>query len=154
MGTYFLDTSAIVKRYILEQGHSLLFDLCDPKQNHDLYISQAALVEVVAALCRRTHDKSITTDERNALINLFREHAHDAYGMRFVTTEMYTAAGDLCRSHRLRAYDAVQLACALDLRNETATKQALHPIFVCADTNLLNIAIAEGLSIENPNNYS
>lgn len=153
MGAYFLDTSAIVKRYVYEQGQSLLLDLCDPKQGHDLYVSQAALVEVVAAFCRRAHDKSISTDQRDALIILFREHARDVYGIRFVTTAMYTAAGDLCRFHRLRAYDAVQLACALDLLNETRAKQAPEPTFVCADINLLNIAIAEGLNIENPNNY-
>jgi predicted nucleic acid-binding protein len=33
-----------------------------------------------------------------------------------VTTDLYTSAGYLCRSHRLRAYDAVQLACILALR--------------------------------------
>ncbi len=51
MGTYFLDTSAIVKRYVPEQGQSFILTLCEPAQGHDLYISQAALVEVVASIC-------------------------------------------------------------------------------------------------------
>ncbi len=34
MGTYFLDTSAIVKRYVAEQGQSLLLDLCSPEQGN------------------------------------------------------------------------------------------------------------------------
>ena len=30
MTTYFLDTSAIVKRYVLEQGQAWILSLCDP----------------------------------------------------------------------------------------------------------------------------
>jgi len=36
MATYFLDTSAIVKRYIVEQGQAWILSLCDPAQGHDL----------------------------------------------------------------------------------------------------------------------
>jgi predicted nucleic acid-binding protein len=61
--------------------------------------------------------------------------------------------GDLCRFHRLRAYDAVQLACALEVRNKLAALGILAPTFVSADTELLNIAKAEGLIIENPSVY-
>ncbi len=70
-----------------------------------------------------------------------------------MTTDLYTSAGDLCRSHRLRAYDAVQLTCALALREDTLVNQVPLPIFICADMNLLNVASTEGLHIENPNNY-
>lgn len=73
--------------------------------------------------------------------------------MWLVTGPMYTSAGDLCRSHRLRAYDAVQLACALGVRNDSTLNQAPEPIFISADTNLLEIAITEGFSIDNPNSY-
>ena len=153
MAVYFLDTSAIVKRYILERGQSLLLDICAADHGHDLYISQAALVEVVTTFCRKAHEKSISTEERDELIDAFRQDVQEEYGIRPVTTVIYTEAGNLCRSHRLRAYDAIQLACALDLLNETRTKQSPEPTFVCADINLLNIAVAEGLSIENPNDY-
>lgn len=153
MATYFLDTSAIVKRYILEQGQSLLLDICDPEKGHDLYISQAAIVEVVATFCRKKREKIVTADQRDELINLFREDAGEEYGIKAVTTALYIVAGNLCRVHQLRAYDAVQLACVLDLRDETRIQQAPDPIFVCADNNLLAIALAEGLQVENPNNY-
>ena len=67
-----------------------------------------------------------------------------------VTSTIYTYAGDLCRLHRLRAYDAVQLACALVIRNKLAVLGIQAPTFVSADAELLNIANIEGLSIENP----
>lgn len=153
MATYFLDTSALAKRYVPEQGQGWIMALCDPEQGHELYISQAALVEVVAAICRRTREQSITLAERDRLIEAFRQDCQNAYDMLLVSTATYHAAGELCRSHRLRAYDAVQLACALALRDRAQAKQGPAPIFVCADSNLLTIAEALGLSIENPNSY-
>jgi len=153
MGTYFLDSSAIIKRYVPEQGHAWIATLCSLTQGHKLYISQAILVEVVAGICRRAREQSITIADRDRFIDTFRQDSQTAYGIRLVTTTMYNFAGDLCRSYRLRAYDAVQLACALDLRNETLADQAPTPIFVSADINLSNIAATERLSIENPNNY-
>jgi uncharacterized protein len=153
MATYFLDTSAIIKRYIFEQGQAWILSLCNPAQGHDLYISQAALVEVVAAICRRAREKSINIAERDRLITVFRQDSQESYNIWPVATDLYNAAGDLCRSHRLRAYDAVQLACVLALRQYTLANQAPEPIFVCADVGLLDIAAVEGLQGENPNNY-
>jgi uncharacterized protein len=153
VATYFLDTSAIVKRYFPEQGHTWIVTLCDPAQGHTLSISQAALVEVVATMCRKAREQRITISERNQLIDTFRQDLQETYSVRIVTTAMYTAAGDLCRSHPLRAYDAVQLACALDLGNEMLAHHMVGPIFVCADSNLLRVAATEGLNIENPQSY-
>ena len=153
MATYFLDTSAIVKRYILEQGQAWMLSLCDPAQGHDLYISQAALVEVVATICRRAREKSISMAERDRLITVFRQDSVQGYNIWPVDTGLYNAAGDLCRSHRLRAYDAVQLACVLALRQFALANNALEPIFVRADIGLLDVAGAEGVQVENPNVY-
>ncbi len=50
MALYFLDSSAIVKRYFQEPGHEWIETLHDPAQGHGLYIAQAALVEVVASI--------------------------------------------------------------------------------------------------------
>ena len=153
MATYFLDTSAIIKRYIFEPGQAWILSLCHPAQGHDLYISQDALIEVVAAICRRAREKSISIAERDRLITVFRQDSKQDYNIWPVTTDLYHAAGDLCRSHRLRAYDAVQLACILALRQYSLANLAPDPIFVCADAGLLDIAGSEGLQVENPNTY-
>ncbi|HZU01046.1 MAG TPA: type II toxin-antitoxin system VapC family toxin [Ktedonobacteraceae bacterium] len=135
-----------------EQGHRWITALCDAAQPHELYIAQPALVEVVAALCRREREGNITRAERDTLITFFREDSKESYDIWPVTTDLYTSAADLCRSHRLRAYDAVQLACTLALREYV---QAHHVsselVFASADVGLLNIASAVGLRVENPN---
>jgi predicted nucleic acid-binding protein len=153
VSAYFLDTSALVKRYAQETGHQWVLALTDPLQGHDLYISQAALVEVVAALCAKARQGAITFTERDTLIANFRQDSTNLFAIRPITAAIYSAAGDLCMQHKLRAYDAVQLACALAVRDDTIALGALAPIFVCADNDLLAVAIAESLSIENPNNH-
>ena len=153
MSTYFLDTSAIVKRYFLEQGHDWIVALCDSAQAHRLYISQAALIEVVAAICRKAREQNIADEERDSLIDTFRQDCQLAYIIWPVTTAIYTSAGNLCRTYKLRAYDAVQLACVLALRDETVASETPTPIFICADNGLINMAIGEELGTENPNNY-
>ncbi|HLH63927.1 MAG TPA: type II toxin-antitoxin system VapC family toxin [Ktedonobacteraceae bacterium] len=153
MGSYFFDTSAIVKRYFPEQGHHWVVALCEAMPAHALYISQAALVEVVATICRKAREQGTPNEKRDALIERFRRDCYNTYILWPVTTAIYTAAGDLCRSHRLRAYDAVQLACVLGLRSEAAASFTPLPIFVCADNPLIAIAAAEGVSTENPNTH-
>ncbi len=153
MATYFLDTSAIVKRYFAEQGHTWIRTLYDPTQAHQLHIAQAALVEVVATVCRKVREQHIPIAQRDELIDTFRQDIQDIYIIRLVNTATYIVAGDLCRLHTLRAYDAVQLACALNLRDETITNEVIAPIFVCADNGLVNVAMTEGFNVENPNYY-
>jgi len=153
MSIYFLDSSAIAKRYVSEQGHTWIISLCDPEQNHELYISQAALVEVVAAICRRTREQSITITDRDRLIHAFRLDCMNNYNILRITSPICTSAGNLCRSYRLRAYDAVQLACALRLRDKALAKEMEAPIFVSADNELLSFAAVEELIVENPSNH-
>lgn len=153
MSSYFLDSSAVVKRYVSEIGHSWITNLCDPGQNHDLFIAQVTLVEVVATLCRKAREMAISANERDRLIDTFRQDSRNSYAIVPATTLTYTDAGDLCRSHILRAYDAVQLASAIVLRNEAQAANVSTPTFVCADKALLLIAKAEGLEVENPNDH-
>jgi len=153
MGAYFLDTSAIVKRYCPELGQSWVQDLCDPVGGHVLFISQATLVEAVTAFCRRAYVRDISITQRDEFIDTFRTDCENSYIIESVTDAIYTAAGDLCRMYNLRAYDAVQLTCALNIRHEALADQTPSPIFVCADKRLVEFACVEGLAADNPENH-
>jgi predicted nucleic acid-binding protein len=63
-------------------------------------------------------------------------------------------AEDLLLAHPLRAYDAVQLASALDTAAFFAAVGLAAPIFVSADRRLLAAAEAEGLIADDPNRHS
>ncbi|MFN8496779.1 MAG: hypothetical protein U0641_02905 [Anaerolineae bacterium] len=56
--------------------------------------------------------------------------------------------------HRLRGYDAIQLATAVDV-HETALAAGLSEMmFIAADDDLIAAAHAEGLGADNPNHHS
>jgi hypothetical protein len=50
----------------------------------------------------------------------------------------------------LRAYDAIQLACALTVRRLMQQRRLAPPLFVAADDVLLAAAAAEGFVVDNP----
>ncbi|HEY7342910.1 MAG TPA: type II toxin-antitoxin system VapC family toxin [Ktedonobacterales bacterium] len=155
MATYFLDTSALVKRQVAEIGHTWVKALCRPGANHTIVISELAEVEVIASFCRMVRETpprlDITTRDR--FITRFRQQVRRRYLVIPVDRTVITRAATLCRVRPLRAYDAVQLACALVLRDDNLAAGQPVPTFVCADTTLLSAAAAEGLRIENPNDH-
>ena len=54
MTIYFVDSSALVKRYINEIGSAWVLSLCDPALNNDILIAAITSVEIVAAITRRS----------------------------------------------------------------------------------------------------
>ncbi len=111
MPIYYLDSSAIVKRYVTETGSVWIRNLCQ-NSSYAVFISELALPEVGSAFARR-----------------------------------YT------QQHVLRAYDAVQLACALAANNVLAVAGLPPLTFVSADDGLLGAATSEQFQAENPNHH-
>lgn len=156
MSSYFLDTSGLVKRYVPEMGHRWVRSLCRRGVADNLYIAAIARVEVVAALCRMVRQTlpRLSVADRDRLIVRCHQHVRQQYDAVPVSDSVYARAADLCRVHPLRAYAAVQLACALIIRGEAVAAGMAVPIFVCADDALLAAAAVEGLAVENPHAHA
>lgn len=153
MATYFLDTSALVKRHIAEQGWAWIRALCAPVVGNTIVIAEASIVEVASTFSRMVRERPPRLNDvtRDQLIKRFSDHVQRDYVVMEVNRAIFIRAADLCPRHPLRAYDAVQLACALTRRDDDALLGLPAPIFVCADSGLLAVAIAEGFATENPN---
>ena len=153
MAVYYFDTSALVKRYIAETGHAWIVGPCDPAVANELFIAQISEVEVVATFCRmvRERPRRLTIRSRDRTIDDFRDDLKHQYTITPVTSTICARAANLCRSHPLRAYDAVQLACALAVRDAGVAAGAALPPFVCADVTLAGVAAVEGLAADDPN---
>ena len=156
MTTYFLDTSALVKRHVAEPGHVWIESLCDPAAGNTVVISEVAIVEMSATLSRLVREKPprLSMTDRDTLITFFDLLVQSEYIVVLVNRAIFTRAAALCRIHPLRAYDAVQLACALTRRDDDLAAGQSALIFVCSDTVLRNAAGAEGFVTENPNAYA
>ena len=157
MARYFLDTSALIKRYVNDEpGYQWISDMCVAEAGHTIMISEVALVEVVAIFCRmaRGTPPRLDRENRDALIALFRERdVLQSYAVVTVQRELIERAATLCLTHPLRAYDAIQLASALQASDDATAVGGASPVFVCADGHLLAAAQAEGLTVANPNQH-
>ena len=124
-----------------------------PSANTSIYVARIAGVEVVAALARRRKGNLLSPAETAKAISRFEKHFIRRYEKVNITPNLITSAMKLADKHALRGYDAVQLAAALAVESEIKIIGASNLIFVSADNELNAAALAEGLTVENPNNH-
>lgn len=150
MADYFFDTSALVKRHVIEAGSAWVRSLVRAKAAHDLYIARITAVEVTSAITRRQHGGHLSAAQAGAMLGHFRRHFAQRYHVIELTPALFDDAVQVARKHRLRAYDAVQLAVALDLHRRHRDA-GLGPVtLISADKPLNDAAQAEGLMVDNP----
>jgi hypothetical protein len=53
----------LIALYFQEPGHEWIETLHDPAQKHELYITLAALVEVVASIFRKAREQNVPVEE-------------------------------------------------------------------------------------------
>jgi len=98
---------------------------------------------------RRGRSGGLTAGAVVAALQRFHLEFANLYRIAAVTRRVFVSAMNLAEKHALRGYDAVQLAVAL--RVQIRLKTPL--LFVSADAALNTAASAEGLTVDNPNNY-
>lgn len=153
MTVYFLDSSALVKRYIPELGTLWIRQLSDPNNQNNLFIARITWVEVLSALARREREGFLSSSNVTQIIRIFATHLAQQHGVLEVDRTLTDLAGDLVIQYPLRAYDAVQLAAALRLKTTLNQAQLPDPMFLTADHRLMTIAQSAGLPCDNPNQH-
>jgi predicted nucleic acid-binding protein len=148
VAAYFLDTSTVVKRYIQEVGTTWVQAIAEPAAGHLLAVVRITLAETVAAVTRKERGGHLTPQAAATALNDFRVDFTKQYVVVDVSTGLVDHAARLAQKHALRGYDAVQLAAALEVRAYVPSLT-----FVSADANLNTAAIAELLSVDDPNHH-
>ena len=136
----YLDTSALLKRYIPE-ANSEMFDAYFVT-HAPLSISRLGLVEVRCALARKRRNKQITAGRENAAMNEIRTDIQDGILVTYPVGDTHFAEAlhliDQLTKVPLRSLDAVHLAIARSLdAHELAT----------ADVVLKHAAQALGMNV-------
>jgi uncharacterized protein len=150
MATTYVDTSALVKRYVAEVGSAWVRRLVARPVHQVLYTAALTEVEVRSALQRLVREGRVETAQAYRLTRRLLQHCTQRYQLLRITRPVIAEAGRLVEVHPLRAYDAVQLACALLVRRGLHRRGMPPPRFVAADMTLLTAARSEGFTIENP----
>jgi PIN domain nuclease of toxin-antitoxin system len=152
MASYFLDSSAVIKLYQLEEGSAVVERILSEKDTL-CFIARLTLVEVQRALARRLRTREISAQELDELRRGFYEDLlRRRFRVKELTSVHYRSAVRLVRQYApqrtvplLRSPDALQLAVALNVRQQHGLDY-----FVAADGDLCKVAEAEQLRVINP----
>jgi len=158
VAVYFFDTSALVKRHVLEVGSSWVESITDPAARHTIFIARITGVEMIAAITKRVRKGEIMKPDGDQAILNFQDDFARQYNLIEVTDQIISQAMTLTEKYPLRGYDAVQLSAAIEVHKQSIASGmpvAGGPamIFVSADQGLNRATSAEGLAVEDPTSY-
>ena len=146
MASYFLDTSAFVKRYHLEIGTDRVAALFDRPENQIFNIPPHARRDKIRICGEGPHREHREATAAALWIQVLADIASESFEVLPILDVHYQLAETLIGRHAfrnpLRTLDALQLAVAL-----SRSEQAVLDGFVVADQALSKIALAEKLAV-------
>ena len=149
---FYLDASALVKRYTRESGSDKMLFLFRNVPLARLSCLTIGAIEVFWICVRKRNDGRITDHQfERAVMHLRREVINNQSNFRkiSVTDSLVWDSMDLIENHSLNSVDAMVLRSALDTATELrSTDDRL--VLVASDQRLLRAAHTEGLQIFNP----
>lgn len=133
---HYLDTSALVKRYVDEPGSRSMLPLFRAGNVATVRIAYAEIAAAIARLCR---ERAMDETERD---EIYERLDPDFASMTVVEVRaaLVRRVPDLVKRRPLRGFDAIHLVAALTLRDRGAVIT-----FWAADRVLIEAALAEGL---------
>lgn len=150
---YFVDSSALVKRYVQEDGTVWVRRLTRRIAGRRIFLAGITTVEVTSAVARRRKGRTLTSAEASSILHRFRQHLAGRYTLIDLTPALLSEAARLANVHSLRAYDAVQLSAALNLRQERQDAGLSPVTLISADQALNDAATAEGMTVNDPRSH-
>jgi predicted nucleic acid-binding protein len=141
---FFIDTSALCKRYQIEKGSALVSRLLE-ESDEPVFISSITIVEIISNLKRLCEVDKITTEEQFSEQRTFFYQDIDMLDITIldVSAEDIIKAEDLILKRYMKPVDSIQLAIALNLKRDDVT-------FVSSDRRLCKISAEEGLDTLTP----
>jgi predicted nucleic acid-binding protein len=139
----YLDSSALVKRYVQEPGSDAMDRLL--ADHPYAATSRLAYPEILSALNRKQKAREFSTRILGELIKAFESDWGKLFILEF-DDELLPIIKKAIHRHAVRDADAVHLASALWLRS--VLKEDV--VFACADAKLLDAARAERLVAYEP----
>jgi len=146
---YFFDSSALAKQYHQEAGSAKVTAIFQEPERR-IIVSQLTVVEIRSMLAGKVRSGTLKPMEARGVVDRFKADIASGTIEVFALNEFnfQQAEGLIAQygfEHRLRSLDALQLALALDLRDQRITAT-----MVAADKVLAEVAAREGLVIIDP----
>lgn len=151
----FFDTSGLIKRYSPEPGADLVDEIFKLTPIKLMACSHLGILEVISILIRQKNDKRLPRPEfEQAMAEFEAEAANNPEFIKTsVTDSLLQSAIPFLAQHNLNSSDTIILLSALKWRQQL--QQAGEDLIFCVtDKRLARAAIAEGLTVFNPESDS
>ncbi|HVU12516.1 MAG TPA: type II toxin-antitoxin system VapC family toxin [Phototrophicaceae bacterium] len=149
MSALYVDTSALIKRYMTESGSNWIKTLLNPANGNVIIVCDLTAVEVFSTLARRQREKTISRARVQILQSHFLVDFEREYLSLALKDVIVVRARDLITKYPLRSLDALQLSSAIEATNILGEQLT----FLSADKNLLAVAASNGFQTDDPNNH-
>ena len=148
MAVFYLDTSAILKRYRTEPGSPVVDVLYDEQGPHDMLLTSLfTCLEFESVAIRALKGKRLTQQAHDALLGGLARDIGEYIRVISFSSDRMTEAVALARSYALKAPDAMQFAAAVHA-SRTVVSGAF--VFVVSDKELLAAAREQKMSTLDP----
>lgn len=148
MPVFYLETSALLKKYQEEKGTPVIQQLFAEKKDSELFItSYFSAVEVVSVMTRLARARTITQRTYRNLLGSFSRDARELILLQPVSDRVLVEAVSLASEYALRAPDAIHLSTALGQRSVSQNEPFY---FFCSDKRLVEAGIASGVDVLDP----
>jgi hypothetical protein len=148
MPLFYLDTSAIVKRYRSEAGTEVIIQLFDnAKPNDRFYTSFLSILELTSAIMRLEKGDQLSEAMAGEILARFRVDVQEIIQVWPLDNEIVAGAVQVVEEYRLRSGDAIHLATANALDLISAGDRM---IVVSSDDELVDAARAAAFDSLNP----
>ena len=119
MASLYVESSALVKRYIREIGTNWVRSQTSLFSGNHLFVARITSVEIMSTISRRVRAGAIGRLPAVALMNQLRQEFANYFRIVGISRRLIESALDLAETHGLRGYDAIQLAAALRANDDS-----------------------------------
>lgn len=147
MPVYYIETSALLKKYRTEKGTDAVEELFQEKHENDRFVtSYLTLLESVSVVTRMFKSGSFSRRLYQATLGNLERDSSRLMSLDSVSDAVISEAIKQSMTHALRAPDAIHLASAL--RISSASNEKIY--FLCSDTRLKTACLSSGLLVLDP----
>jgi uncharacterized protein len=136
----YLDTSALVKKYVDEPFSDLVIHHC--RMAEEIATSSVAYAETLATFYRKKRETAMMDSSIRQMLDVLRKD-----WSRFIRIEVNDGLNgiieEVIERHPLRGFDAVHLSSALLIHQRLPNEM----VFACFDLRMAEAARQEGLSV-------
>ena len=134
----YLDTSALVKRYFLEESSGDVIAIWQSAAQ--VVTSFVAYSETMACIYRKQREGGLLPDPTSVIVSRFRSDWESFIRVK-VNADLCSHIDRVVEEYPLRGFDAIHLASALVIHERLPR----NFVFACFDERLLHAAASEGL---------